>query len=60
VCPPNYAAEETQGLYSLDCNLERRDISMCVQDTECLNGGKCIGYECFCPQDTVGDWCEYV
>ena len=47
------------------CNLERRDLSFCTDDEECLNGGMCIqnlqgNGECFCPVGTIGNNCQTI
>lgn len=55
VCNPNY--------YGDNCELERRDLSFCNVDDECLSGGKCflndnLNGECYCPHGTIGLNCE--
>jgi len=45
------------------CELERRDLSYCLNDGECLNGGVCIpnnvgNGECYCPESASGNNCE--
>ena len=54
-CLPNYAG--------VNCELERRDLSYCINDAVCLNGGLCYlndhgTGECFCPSTTTGNLCE--
>lgn len=45
------------------CNLERRDLSFCISDAQCLHGGKCFpnnhgNGECYCPSTTTGNKCQ--
>jgi hypothetical protein len=48
------------------CNLERRDIGICDEDSDCLNGGVCVfvpsgAYgECYCPEYTLSWNCLIV
>ncbi len=51
------------GYVGTNCQLERRDLSFCNTDTDCLNGGVCYDNsqgngECYCPSTTTGYNCE--
>ena len=55
ICSPNYIGDT--------CQLERRDLSFCNIDSECLSGGEChindqSNGECYCASTTTGNNCE--
>ena len=63
ICHPKFYWSDEES--KTDCSLTRRDLSLCENDVECLNGGKCVKYnfdpgECYCPYGTSGPNCQYL
>ena len=49
------------GFAGTDCSLAATcDSSPCLNAGSCIEFGNSVGYECYCPEGTVGDLCETV